>query len=114
MKLFGREPALVLGLITSAILLIGTFGLSAFSGDQAGLAVALVSALGTAAIGIFTRPLSPSLFTAVVAAAVPLLASYGLNIPIETVAALNSVVIAFLVFLTRGDVSPVETTLTKA
>lgn len=114
MKLFGRDPALVLGLITSAILLIGSLGLNAFTGDQAGLAVALVSAVGTAAIAAFTRPLAPALFTAVVAAAVPLLASYGLEIPIQTVAALNSLVIAFLVFLTRGQVTPVETPLTKA
>lgn len=114
MKIFGRQPALALAMITSVVLLLGTFGFSWISGDQAGLIVAAISALGAAAMALFTRPIAPSVFTAAVAALAAVATAYGLELSAETVAAINSVVISVLAFLTWGQVSPVETALTSS
>jgi hypothetical protein len=53
-------------------------------------------------------------FTYAVGALVAVAASYGLNLSIETVGALNAGVIPILALLARGQVSPVETAVTNA
>jgi hypothetical protein len=114
MKLFGRQPAIALAVITSAVLLLGTLGFDWINGDQAGLIVAAITALGGAAMALFTRPIAPSAFTAAVGALAAVVTAYGLNLTPEQVAAINSVVISFLLFITYGQVSPIETPLTNA
>lgn len=114
MKILGREPALWIAIITSAVLLIGTLGLHWLSGEQAGLVVAAISAIGGAVTAYFVRPVAPAAFVAAVSAIVALASAYGLNLNPDTVAALNSLVITVLALLTRGQVSPVATALTHA
>ncbi|MPY47174.1 hypothetical protein [Streptomyces acidicola] len=105
MKIFGREPALIISVISASLSLLVTFqfGLSA---EQAGAIVAVTSAVFAAATATITRPIAPSAFTGLVAAVVALLAAYGFNVTPETVGALNAVVLAVLGLLTRGQVSP--------
>lgn len=105
MKIFGREPALIVSTISAVLSLIVTFNVG-LSGEQAGATVAIISALFGAVAAAATRPIAPAAFTAVVAAGAALLAAYGLNVSAETVGATNAVVLAVLALLTRGQVSP--------
>jgi hypothetical protein len=61
----------------------------------------------TAAI---TRPVTPSAFTGLVTVVVALLATFHFSVAPETVGSLNALVVAVLVFLTRGQVSPASPT----
>lgn len=114
MKIFGREPTLWLAVINSAVMLIGTLGLHAISGDQAVLIVVVINAIFGAINAWAVRPISPVAFTYAVASLVALFAAYGLSVPDTTVAAVNAMVIPLLALLSRGQVSPEETAITNA
>jgi len=114
MKLFGREPTLWLGVISSLVILVGTFGLHTLTGLQAALFVVAINAVAGAVNAYAVRPISPVAFTYAVGSIVAVAGAYGLNLPIETVAALNAVVIPALALLSRGQVSPQPTVLTTA
>ncbi|WP_217235479.1 hypothetical protein [Streptomyces sp. AC555_RSS877] len=109
MKIFGREPALIIATVSAALSLLVTFqfGLSA---EQAGAVVAVISAVFAVATAAVTRPIAPSAFTGLVAAVAALLAAYGLELSAEKVGALNAVVLAGLALMTRGQVSPASPT----
>ncbi|MFI5649888.1 hypothetical protein ACIA71_01545 [Streptomyces anulatus] len=113
MKLFGREPALVIATVSATLSLLVSFqfGLDA---EQAGAIVAVISTVFAAATAAVTRPIAPSAFTGLVAAAVALLAAYGLSVSAETVGALNAVVLAVLGLMTRGQVTPAAKPTTPA
>jgi hypothetical protein len=106
MRIFGREPALIIATVSAALSLLVSFGFDGLSAEQAATIVAVISAVFAAATAAITRPIAPSAFTGLVAAAVALLAAYGLDVSQETVGALNAVVLAVLGLLTRGQVSP--------
>lgn len=114
MKILGREPTLWIAVANTVIILVGTFGLHAFTGTQAALAVVVVNAIFAAINAWAVRPISPVAFTYAIGAILALAASYGLNLPIESVAAINAAVIPLLALLTRGQVSPVETAVTSS
>lgn len=114
MKIFGREPALVIGAIVGVISLAGTLGFRFLSADQAGVWIVVVNAVAAAAMAWTVRPLQPGVYTYAVGALLALATAYGLNLAAEQVNAINALVIPILALLTRGQVSPVETTVTKA
>jgi hypothetical protein len=105
MRIFGREPALIIAVISAALSLLVTFGFGV-NAEQAGAIVAVISAVFAVASAIVTRPIAPSVFTGLVAAGAALLAAYGINVSVETVGALNALVLTVLGLLTRGQVSP--------
>ncbi|MFD4788790.1 hypothetical protein ACFWN1_17355 [Streptomyces sp. NPDC058459] len=105
MRIFGREPALILAAVSAALSLVVSFGFG-LTAEQASAIVAVIGGAFAAATAAITRPIAPSAFTGLVAAAVALLAAYGLNVSAETVGALNMCVLAVLGLLTRGQVSP--------
>jgi hypothetical protein len=114
MKILGREPTLWIALLSQAIVLIGTFGLDLINGQQAALIVVAINAVFAAINAYAVRPVSPVAFTYAVGSIVAVATAYGLELGIETVAGLNSITIAALALLTRGQVSPVETSVTNA
>lgn len=105
MRIFGREPALIVAALSAGLSLLVTFNVG-LSGEQAGAIVAVISGALAAVTAAMTRPIAPSAFTGLVAAAVALLAAYGFSVAPETVGALNAVVLAVLALVTRGQVSP--------
>jgi hypothetical protein len=109
MKLFGREPAVVLGIISAALSLLVTFNVG-LSTEQAGAIVAVISGVFAAISAALTRPITPSAFTGLVTVAVALLAAFHFDVAPETVGSLNALVVAVLVFITRGQVSPASPT----
>ncbi|WP_309029312.1 hypothetical protein [Streptomyces alfalfae] len=106
MRIFGREPALIIATVSACLSLLVSFGFDGLSAEQAAAIVAVISAVFAAATAAITRPIAPSAFTGLVAAAVALLAAYGLDVSQETVGALNAIILAVLGLLTRGQVAP--------
>lgn len=104
--IFGREPALVVGLIGAGLSVLAALGLDGLSAQQVTLIVAALGAVTGAVTAALTRPVAPGAFTAVVAAAAALAAGYGLEVSGEVVGAVNALVIAGLALITRGEVSP--------
>ncbi len=112
-QILGREPALVFAAINALIMVLGTLGLNLFNSDQAGLLVAVINALAGVLTAMVTRPIGPGAFTALIAALIALLGAYQINLPGPTVAAINAAVYPLLAFLTRGNVSPIDSPVTE-
>jgi len=101
-----REPALILAVVSAVLGVLVSLGLPWLSAEQAGLIIALITAVSGAVTAAFTRPIAPAAFTAVVTAAADLMAVYGLDVSQQTVGAVNGLVVAALALLTRAQVSP--------
>ncbi len=105
MKVFGREPTLVLQVISAVLsfLVASGFGLS---DTQAALIVAAISAVFGVVNAVMVRPIAPAAFTGLVAALAALAVGFGLNVSPEMVATVNGLVLAVLMFMTRAQVTP--------
>lgn len=113
-KILGREPALWFALLGSVIVLLGTLGFHALTGEQAGLIVGAINAAAAILTALTTRPISPSVFTGFVAALAAVAMSYGLHVTPEQLGMVNFIVLNGLALLTRGQISPTETAVTNA
>lgn len=114
MKILGREPTLYLAAASSLILLVGTYGFHLLNSGQAVLIVVAVNAIAAAINAYTVRPISPTTFTYAMGAIISVAASYGLNLSPEQVVAINATIVPFLALLSRGQVSPADTSLTRA
>lgn len=104
MKIFGREPALIVGALGSILTVFAALNVPGLS---TGAVAAITSLLSAALIAVTTRPIAPALYTGVIAAAVALLAQYGFTVPDGVVAALPAAVLAvFAIFGVRPQVTP--------
>lgn len=106
MKLFGREPALILGVVGALLNWAVTLQLGWL---DAGQSSAIITFLTAGVIAYGTRPIAPALFVAVVSAGAALFAEYGLHWSDASVTGLGSIILAgFALFGVRPQVSPVE------
>lgn len=104
MKIFGKEPALIVGLIGSLLTVLAALNVP---GISAGAAAAITSFLAAVIIAFTTRPIAPALFTGAVAAGAALVAEYGYHVSDGTIAALSAAVLAaFALFGIRPQVTP--------
>jgi hypothetical protein len=107
MKIFGREPTVVLQAVSVTLSVVVAFGVPGLSAEQA----ALIIGAGSAAIGVANavavRPVAPSAFVAAITAGSALLAAYGLGLPQEAVGSISAAVPAVLALFVRGQVTPV-------
>lgn len=104
MKIFGREPALVIGAVGALLTVLAALNLP---GVTAGAAAAITALIAAAVTAWTTRPVAPALFTGVIAAGAVLLAEYGYHVPDGTVAAIGGAVVAgFALFGIRPQVVP--------
>lgn len=104
-KIFGREPALWLNSLSAALGLVVTFNVG-LTQDQAGWIVAGVSAILGAIAAALTRPIAVQAFTTLVATLASAIAAFGYDVAPTTTAAINGVLLAVLMFLARGQVTP--------
>jgi hypothetical protein len=109
MRIFGREPALYLNTLSAVLGLVVTFNVG-LTQDQAGWLVAGVSAVLGAIAAALTRPIAVQAFTTLVATVASAVAAFGYNVAPTTTAAINGLVLAVLMFLTRGQVTPTSPT----
>lgn len=114
MKIFGREPTLWISVISSLILLVGTYGFHYLNPDQATFIVVAINAVAAAINAYTVRPISPTTFTYAIGSIIAVATSYGLNFTPEQIVAVNATVVPFLALLSRGQVSPADTSLTRA
>ncbi len=112
-RLLGREPTLWISVISSLILLVGTYGFGWLNPDQATFIVVAVNAVAAAINAITVRPISPTTFTYAVGSIIAVATSYGLNFTPEQIVAVNATIVPFLALLSRGQVSPTETAITR-
>jgi hypothetical protein len=109
-RIFGREPALYLNTLSAVLGLVVTFNIG-LTQDQAGWIVAGVSAVLGAIAAALTRPIAVQAFTTLVATVASAVAAFGYDVAPTTTAAINGLVLAVLMFLTRGQVSPTGPTV---
>jgi hypothetical protein len=104
MKIFGREPALIISAIGALVTLVVSLNIPQV---DAGAGAAIVTFLTAVIIAATTRPVAPALFTAVVSAGAALFAEYGLHASDAVVAAISGVVlVGFALFGIRPQVTP--------
>jgi len=106
MKIFGREPVVVLNTLSAVLGLIVSLGVTSLSAEQAGAIVAVVSAILGGIAAAMTRPVAPQAFTAIVAAGATAVAAFGYNVSQSTVGAINTLVLAVLTLLVRAQATP--------
>ncbi|MFJ5804877.1 hypothetical protein [Streptomyces sp. NPDC093093] len=106
MKIFGREPVVVLNTLSAVLGLIVSLGVTSLTAVQAGAIVGAATAILGAIAAAMTRPIAPQAFTTVVAAGAVLVAAYGYEVSQGTIGAINTTVLAVLTLLTRVQVSP--------
>ncbi|MFE7754331.1 hypothetical protein [Streptomyces sp. NPDC057429] len=106
MKIFGREPALWLNSLAAVLGLVVTFNVG-LSAEQAGWLVAGTSAVLGAIAAALTRPIAVQAFTAAVATVASAVGAFGFEVAPTTTAAINGTILAVLMFITRGQVTPI-------
>lgn len=111
MKIFGREPAAFIALLGSVLAVLAALELPGLDPGQAAAAVAVVAA---GVLAYTTRPLAPSLLTGAFAALVALFTEYGLELSEELVGGITGLILATYAFITREQVTPRETPVTRA
>lgn len=106
MKIYGREPVVVLNTLSAVLGLVVTLGVTGLTDVQAGAIVGGTTAVLGAVAAVKTRPIAPQMFTAVVTSGAVLVGTFGYDVSQATTGAINGVVLAALTLLTRGQVTP--------
>lgn len=103
-RIFGREPALLLALAGAVITWAVSLGLDWLNPGQA---TALITFITGVVIAVTTRPVAPALFVAAVSAGSALFAEYGLHWSDAAVTGVGGIILAgFALFGIRPQVSP--------
>ena len=104
MKIFGREPALIIGFVGAVVaVLVGAH----LPGLSAGAGVAITAALTAIITAATTRPVGPSLYVGAVVAVAAVLAEYNIHISDTLLGAISGLVMAaFALFGIRPQVTP--------
>lgn len=103
MKIFGREPALVISAIGAALMVLFAFHAPLVNAGTSDAVVALLSAI---LVAVTTRPVAPALFKGILTAGVALLADYGLHFSDAQVGTLSAAVLAITALFVRSQVVP--------
>lgn len=111
LKILGREPAAWISAVGSVLVVLAAVGLPWLNAGQAAALTALVAAVILVAT---TRPVAPSLVTGVVAAGAALLVEYGMEVPDATVGAVSAAVLAVFALISRQQLAPRETAITRS
>lgn len=103
-KIFGREPALWIGLVGALVTWLVSLGLDWLN---AGQATAITTAIAAGLIALTTRPVAPALFVGAVAAGSALFAEYNFAVSDAFVTGLGAIILAgFALFGIRPQVTP--------
>jgi len=103
---FRREPTLYIGALAALLNWLVGFQFDGLSAEQASWWMVVINAVLGVWAAIKTRPIAPQAFTYLITSAAGLGAAYGLDYSQEQLGQFNALVMAVLMFLTRGQVSP--------
>jgi uncharacterized protein (DUF697 family) len=106
MKIFGREPTLVISAAASLLSLVAGFGMDWLTPGQAAAIVVVLNAILGVVNALAVRPVAPAAFTYAVGAVATLVAAYGVHVSQSKVGLVNAAVLAVLALLLRGNVTP--------
>lgn len=106
LKIFGREPTLLIGVLASLLSVGVGFGWDKLTAEQAALIIVVLNAILGALNALAVRPIPPAAITYFIGAVAALLAAYGLDVSQEMVGSISGAAISILMFLTRGQVTP--------
>lgn len=105
-KIFGREPALWLGLIGAVLTTLVALNQPWLS---AGAAAAIMVAITAVVTAFLTRPVAPALFVAAFGAIAALFLEYGVTLSEGLVAGISSLILAaFALAGVRPQVTPAD------
>lgn len=104
--LFGREPALWLQTITAVLALLVAVPGAGMNDTLAALITSAVAAGFTAWQAFLVRPIAPTVFSAGIAAVVPLLAYFGLDFTQTQVGLFSAGVAAVIALWVRPQSTP--------
>jgi hypothetical protein len=107
-KIFGREPTLVLQALSAVLGIVVALGFPSLSAEQAGMIIAVLSAGIGAVNAVLVRPVAPTAFVGLVGAGAALLAAYGLDVSQPVVGSISAATIAVMGLLARQQVTPVD------
>jgi hypothetical protein len=103
-RIFGREPALIISWLAALGMLAGGLNISWLNAGQTTVIVAAIAAL---LLALTTRPVGPGLFVTASAALFAVFAEYGMTVSEATVSAVGGVIMAsFALFGVRPQVTP--------
>lgn len=106
MKIFGREPALVVGFVAAVVAALVALNIPGLSAE---VGAALTTLIGGIVIAATTRPWAPGLFAGLVASGAALLTGWGMHVSDAQVAMVSALVMAgFALFAVRPQVTPVK------
>lgn len=101
-----REPALLIDLVETIVLLVVTLGLTLTVDQQTWIVAAFVAAIGLAK-GLLTDPFAPSLVTDFGRAALMLGASFGLNLDPDSITLIVTALGTLTTLMMTNRVAPV-------
>lgn len=101
------EPQLLLGAASSALSLVVALNVG-LTAAQAGLWIALITAVFGVVAALLVRPIAPAAFTTLVTAVGDLLLGYHYHVDPGVLAAISGFVLSVLTLLTRHQVTPVS------
>lgn len=105
-KLLGREIVLWLGVINAVVGALVGMKLVHWSPEQMSLTLSAIGAMFAVVAAFAVRPFPVPLLSTALVATLTMAAGFGLNITSDSVAMLNTVLIAAAAFFTRSQVSP--------
>jgi uncharacterized protein (DUF697 family) len=108
MRIFGREPTVVIQTLATLLSLLVAFGFDGLSAEQAALIIAAIYAGLGAVNALAVRPIAPAAFIGAVGAVAALAASYGLDFSQEQIGSVSAALVSVIVLLTRSQVTPTE------
>lgn len=108
MRIFGREPTLIIAVIAAFLNFLVGFQLDFLSAEQAAWIMTVINAILGCVAAWMTKPIAPQAFTYAVSSLLGLLSAYGLDFSQEAGSSLQMLVLALMSFHTRGQVSPTD------
>lgn len=106
MRIFGREPAVVLGAVAAVLaVVVGIFPTS-LSTEQSGVIVAFIAAAWGVFVAWKTRPVPPSVVTAFIVAGGALLAAFHFDVSQDVLGTISGAALAILALVSRAQITP--------
>lgn len=106
MRIFGREPAALVGVLEGVLALLLSFGLFDLTQDRVGAIVAAVAALFGLLTAYLTKDTLLGVAVGLAKALLVLGATYGLHVSTEQNGAILAVITVLIGFWQRGQTSP--------
>lgn len=101
------EPALLFGVLAAVLGLLAALNVGHLTTDTVGVIMTAVNAVFGAVVAWRTRPVPVGVFTGAFGAIVAAVSAFGVHLSPQVTGASSGLVMALVLFLARGHVTPV-------